>query len=87
MKSVVVELYGMARHRARRAEVSVQAATLGELLAAVVEACPALADLRGPDGRPGAAYLVSLDGERFVGDAQGPLSAERVLILSADAGG
>jgi molybdopterin converting factor small subunit len=83
----VVEFYGMARHKARRAEMEVNAATLGELLAQVVEACPALADLCGADGRPGPAYLVSLDGETFVGDPSSPLGCPRVLILSADAGG
>jgi hypothetical protein len=67
--------------------MEVNAATLGELLAQVVGACPALADLCGPDGRPGPAYLVSLDGEKFVGDPHSPLCGPRVLILSADAGG
>jgi molybdopterin converting factor small subunit len=86
-RRVVVELYGMARHRAGRAELSLEAATLGELLTEVVRACPALADLLGPDGRPGPAYLVSLDGETFIGDVGRPLSADRVLILPADAGG
>src|SRR5262249_60746359 len=86
-RRVVGEFYGMARHRAGRAELAVEAATLGELLDEVVKACPALADLRGGDGRPGPAYLTSLDGETFVGDPQRPLTADRVLILPADAGG
>jgi hypothetical protein len=83
----VVEFYGMARHKARCAELEVHAATLGELLAQVVGACPGLADLCGPDGAPGAAYLVSIDGEKFVGDPGAALRGARVLILSADAGG
>jgi hypothetical protein len=83
----VVEFYGMARRRARRAEMEVRASTLGELLVQVVAACPELADLCGPDGAPGPAYLVSIDGEKFVGDPAAALDCARILILSADAGG
>ncbi len=85
---VVVEFYGVPRHRAGRAELELHAGTLAQVLDEVVRACPRLADLRGPDGRPARAYLVSLNGERFLSGADEPLrQGDRVLILSADAGG
>jgi molybdopterin converting factor small subunit len=85
---VTVELFGVPRMRAGRSEVVVSAATVGEALAAVSAACPALANLRGPDGRLAPQYLLSLDGARFITDLAQPLhSRDRLLLLSADAGG
>jgi molybdopterin converting factor small subunit len=85
---VVVEFYGVPRHRAGRAELVLHAASLGQALEEVVRACPALADLRKPDGRPAPSYLVSLNGERFLSGPDEPVrEGDRVLILSADAGG
>jgi hypothetical protein len=53
-----------------------------------MRACPRLADLRGPDGRPAPTYLVSINGERFLSGVDEPVrDGDRVLILSADAGG
>jgi sulfur-carrier protein len=88
MPRVIIEFYGMPRMRAGRAELRVSAATAGEALAAIVAACPALADLRRPDGRLAPHYLLSLDGERFVTDLAETLPNDaRLLLLSADAGG
>jgi hypothetical protein len=88
MPSFVVELFGLARARAGRPSVAVTAATVGEALAAAVAACPGLGGLLGPGGRPAPHYLLSLDGERFVSDLAAPLrEGERLLVLSADAGG
>ena len=85
---VVVEFYGVPRHRAGRAELALRAASLAQALNEVARACPGLADLRGADGRPNPAYLVSLNGERFLTGPDEPVSdGDRVLILSADAGG
>jgi molybdopterin converting factor small subunit len=50
-RRVVVEFFGMVRHRAGRAELSVRAATVRELLDAVSASCPRLADLRTADER------------------------------------
>jgi molybdopterin converting factor small subunit len=85
---IVVEFYGVPRHRAGRAELALCAGTLAQMLDEVVRVCPRLADLRGLDGRPAAAYLVSLNGERFVSGGNEALrEGDRVLVLSADAGG
>lgn len=85
---VVVELYGIPRHRAGAAQVALQAATIAEALAALVERCPGLRGLVGPDGRLGAEYLLSLDGRAFAVDLGHALTpGSRLLLLSADAGG
>ncbi|HZY90435.1 MAG TPA: hypothetical protein VFE78_36775 [Gemmataceae bacterium] len=86
--AVTVELFGVPRARAGCAELTLSAATAGEALAALAEACPGLGELRRPDGRLAPQYLLSLDGERFVTDLAEPLRpGERLLLLSADAGG
>jgi molybdopterin converting factor small subunit len=85
---VTVEFYGIPRQRAGRADLQVPAGTLADALAAVKEACPALAGLRQADGRLSAHYLLSLNGERFVQDLRHPLEpGDCLLVLSADAGG
>lgn len=85
---VTVEFYGVPRLRAGRAELAVTAGPVAAVLAAVERACPGLAGLVLPGGRLDPHYLLSLDGRRFVTDWQEPLRAgERVLLLSADAGG
>jgi molybdopterin converting factor small subunit len=85
---VTVEFYGMPRARAGRAELTVSASTAGEALEAIATACPALAHVRQPNGRLAPHYLLSLDGERFITDLAQPLrTGDRLLLLSADAGG
>jgi molybdopterin converting factor small subunit len=85
---VTVEFYGIPRLRAGRAELTVPAGTVAEALAAVERECPGLAGLVQPGGRVNPHYLLSVNGQRFVSDGQQPLeSGERVLLLSADAGG
>jgi molybdopterin converting factor small subunit len=85
---VTVEFFGIPRQRAGRAELSLEAATVGELLAKVEQACPGLAGLMKGDGRLSPHYLLSLGGERFVTTIQEPLTTgDRLLLLSADAGG
>jgi molybdopterin converting factor small subunit len=85
---VTVEFYGVPRQRAGRAELAVAARTVGEMLEAVERACPRLAGLRRPDGRLAAHYLLSIDGREFVADVRQQLRpGDRVLLLSADAGG
>jgi hypothetical protein len=85
---VTVEFYGVPRLRAGRGELTVTATTVADVLAAVALACPGLAGLRRPDGRLAPHYLLSLDGERFVTDPAQPLRpGDRLLLLSADAGG
>jgi hypothetical protein len=84
---VTVEFYGIPRQRAGRAELAVPAGTVADLLAAVEQACPGLAGL-ARNGRVTPHYLLSLDGRRFLTDlGQVVAPGERVLLLSADAGG
>ena len=86
--SVVVELFGVPRLRAGRPEVRVAPGTVADVLAAVERACPGLSGLRRPDGGPAGHYLLSLDGREFLSDPRRVLAAsDRVLLLSADAGG
>jgi molybdopterin converting factor small subunit len=86
--TVTVEFFGVPRARAGCADVTVSAATVAEALAAVAAACPQLADVVRPDGRLAPHYLLSRDGERFVSGLAEPLrDGERLLLLSADAGG
>ncbi len=85
---VIVEFFGMPRHRAGRADVAVPAGTLDQLLQSVAQACPELRDLRQADGRLSPHYLLSINGEQFVTDLRQKLRAgDRLLLLSADAGG
>ena len=87
-EGVTVELYGVPRMRAGRAEVRAPAGTVAELLAALERECPALAGLRQADGRPARHYLLSLDGRVFLTEPGQELRpGDRVLLLSADAGG
>jgi molybdopterin converting factor small subunit len=86
--TVTVEFFGIPRLRAGRAELTVAAATVGEALAAVERACPELRGLVQPDGRIAPHYLLSLDGQQFViGPGTQLAPGERLLLLSADAGG
>jgi molybdopterin converting factor small subunit len=83
---VKVEFYGLARLRAGRAELWVEANTLGAALAAADAACPGLRCVR--DAAVSSEYLVSLGGTRFTGDLSERLPAGGcVLLLGADAGG
>src|SRR5262245_21579419 len=62
MPTVRLEFYGQARHRAGRAELSAEAATVGAALAAADAACPGLRVLR--DNGLSPEYLVSVGGKR-----------------------
>jgi molybdopterin converting factor small subunit len=87
-KPVTVEFYGWPRWRAGRTELTVPAGTVEELLAAVERACPGLAGLQRTDGGLAPYYLLSRDGRQFVADStQEVQPGERLLLLSADAGG
>jgi molybdopterin converting factor small subunit len=84
---VTVEFFGVPRARAGRAELAVEAATVAEALAAVERACPGLKGLVR-SGRLAPHYLLSVNGTEFIGDLQRPLGLkDRLLLLSADAGG
>jgi hypothetical protein len=85
---VTIEFYGIPRARAGRKELVVSAGTAGAALAAVALECPDLAGVVGPDGVLMPHYRLSLDGQFFVTDLAHVLhSGDRLLLLSADAGG
>ena len=85
---VTVEFYGIPRQRAGRAELTVTARTVADALAAVERACPGLAGLVQPGGRLASHFLLSVDGRKFASDEHRCLEpGERLLLLSADAGG
>ena len=85
---MVIELYGVPRLRAGVGEVAVPAATVREALRGLELACPALAGLMDSCGRLAPQYLLSIDGCQFVADLGRPLQGgERLVLLSADAGG
>jgi molybdopterin converting factor small subunit len=82
-----VELLGIPRERAGVAELELQADTLGQLLAALVVRFPPLGELIATD-RLQPSVVANLNGNQFVSDPRTPLRKDdRVLILSADAGG
>jgi molybdopterin converting factor small subunit len=86
--TVTVEFYGVPRARAGRGELTVRAATVADALAAVAAQCPDLAGVCFADGRLAPHYVLSLDGQRFLTDpAERLRPGDRLLLLSADAGG
>ena len=82
-----VEFYGVPRQRARVSGLEIQADTLGQLLGTLAERIPSLGEFIHSD-RLHRSFAANLNGDRFVSDPGTPLGADdRVLILSADAGG
>ncbi len=86
--SVVIEFFGIPRQQAGRPDLAVPPGTLAQLLQSIQQACPKLKELRQPDGRLSPHYLLSINGDQFVTDLQQKLRpGDRLLLLSADAGG
>lgn len=84
---VTVEFYGIPRRRAGRAELTVHASTVAEALRAVERSCPTLAGLLTERGLA-PHYLLALGNQHFVTNLAQPLQpGDRLLLLSADAGG
>jgi sulfur-carrier protein len=82
-----VEFLGIPRERAGIAELEIEADTLGQLLESLVIRCPALAELITVNRLHGS-LAANLNGDEFVTDPATPLAeGDRLLILSADAGG
>lgn len=83
-----IELYGVARQRAGRAEFMSEAATIRDALADLARSCPNLANLLTPEGQLSPFYLISVNAGPFANDLNRPLqSGDRLLLLGADAGG
>jgi len=86
--TVTVEFYGIPRQRAGRSELTLAASTVAEVLDRLEQACPGLRGLRDRDGHLSRHYLLSIDGQSFVKGLETRLTVgQRLLLLSADAGG
>ena len=82
-----VEFFGIPRERVGRADVVVDGDTLGGVLQSLGERYPAFGELVTADGLH-PAIAANLNGDLFITDLQTPLRPDdRLLILSADAGG
>ncbi|MDI1484217.1 MoaD/ThiS family protein [Polyangium sp. y55x31] len=85
---VTIELYGVARLRAGREVIEVDARSLGDALVALGAACPALERVIVAGGRLAPGWLVALNGAQITADLATPLGEGDVVVLvSADAGG
>jgi molybdopterin converting factor small subunit len=82
-----VEFLGIPRERAGVSEVEIDAETLGQALTTLAARFPALRELITAGGLH-ASVAANLNGDQFVRDPDTLLGAnDRLLLLSADAGG
>ena len=82
-----VEFLGIPRVRAGVSEMEIEAETLGQVLGMLAHQCPALGEFI-TDDRLHPSIAANLNGDAFVSDPATALSKDdRLLILSADAGG
>lgn len=82
-----VEFFGVPRQRAGVAQIEIPADTLGRLLEKLASEIPSMRELIVGD-RLQASIVANLNGDRFVSDPETVLNqGDRLLILSADAGG
>ena len=82
-----IEFLGIPRERAGISGLEIEAATLGQALHALAERFPRLGELV-VEGRLHPSLAVSLNTDEFISDPATRLQADdRLLILSADAGG
>ena len=83
-----IELFGIARARAGREALDVEAKSLGDAIRALARECPGVVPEVVADGRLTDGYLASLNGDRFVADPKLKLARkDTLLILGAQAGG
>ena len=91
MSSIVVEFFGIARQRALvpLAEIPVDGpVTIADVLRRLADQIPSLVPDCIADGQLSECCAVNVNGDRFVTDVSISLrSSDRLLILSADAGG
>ena len=82
-----VEFLGIPRERAGVSEMELEAETFGQVLGELSARCPGLSDLIRPDGLH-PSITANLNGDEFVKSlATRFADDDRLLILSADAGG
>jgi molybdopterin converting factor small subunit len=82
-----VEFLGIPRERAGVTEMELEAETFGQVLGELSARCPGLSDLITPEGfHPSVA--ANLNGDEFVRSLDTRFADDdRLLLLSADAGG
>lgn len=86
--SIAVELFGVPRRRTGVAQAQAEGSRLDEVLVDLAKRFPLLAGECVVDGRLQSGTIANLNGQRFVSDPATPLAdGDRLLILSADAGG
>jgi len=85
--TMYVEFLGIPRERAGISEMELEAETFGQVLGELSARCPGLSELITPDGfHP--SIVANLNGDEFVKSLDTRLAdGDRLLILSADAGG
>ena len=82
-----VEFLGIPRERAGVSEVEIDAETLGQVLRTLAVRFPLLQELMTDRGLH-SSVAANLNGDLFVSDPATPVGAgDRVILLSADAGG
>jgi molybdopterin converting factor small subunit len=82
-----VEFLGIPRERAGVSELEIEADTLGQLIGVLALRFPSFGDLMAA-GRLHPSVAANLNGDVFIRDPETPLGKDdRLLILSADAGG
>ena len=88
MARVTIELYGIARKRAGRESVVVEAVTLRDALLALERTAPALRGEVVTQGALAPHWRMALDGATFMEDGATPLvDGTRWVLLSSLAGG
>lgn len=86
--NVTVEFLGIVRHRAGCDSAEFQAETLEQLWRGVGTRFPSLEGICLSEGQLQPGYLASIGGLRFTRSPALALSeGDRILLLSADAGG
>ena len=82
-----VEFLGIPRERAGISEMELEAETLGQVLGQISARCPGLSELITSQGLH-PSVVANLNGDEFVKSLDTKLAEDdRLLILSADAGG
>ena len=85
--TMYVEFLGIPRERAGISEMELDAETLGQVLGELSARCPGLSALITSEGLH-PSIVANLNGDEFVRSLETKLAeGDRLLILSADAGG
>lgn len=88
MASVTVEFFGSARSRAGVAECELDADTIADVIKALAQMFPKLAETCFQDCGLADGWLFNLDGLQFTTDATLIVkSGQRLLLMTADVGG